>query len=279
MDTNNIPKIPLLDIIFDGRNKAYGAYELRSNYSSRLGRALAFVFSATAILFAYSLMAKDAKQDALNLEIPPEVTLVDVPKKEEIIEIPEVIEPIKEQATSTAATEKFDIPKIVPDNLFVEEDRPPEIADLEHKKIATFTSEGTDDMGKMEPPSRLKEEGTGIDINDFKKPEDVEPPIALTVNIEAQYPGGQSEWRRFLERNLSYPESAEENGIQGDIWLQFIVDKEGNISEITALNDLGGGLAEEAIRIIKRSKKWKPAEYNGKKVTYRQKQKVTFRIG
>ncbi|MDA3614533.1 energy transducer TonB [Polluticaenibacter yanchengensis] len=278
MDTNNIPKTPLIDIIFNDRNKAYGAYELRTNYSSRLGKSLAFVFSVTAFLFVYSLMAKDSKNNDLGNKIDTVVTLADAPKKEEVIKIPEVIEPVKEQATSTVATERFDIPKIVPDDLFVETDRPPEIADLEHKKIAKFTSEGNDDIGQMVPPSILKEESIGPSINDFKKPEDEEPPIAITVSIEAQYPGGQSEWRRFLERNLDYPEGAEESGIQGDVWVQFIVDKEGNISEITALNDLGGGLAEEAIRIIKRSKKWKPAEYNGKKVTYRQKQKITFRI-
>ena len=94
----------------------------------------------------------------------------------------------------------------------------------------------------------------------------------------AEFPGGADGWRKYLESNLKYPKKALKKGIQGMVKVQFIVDKEGNVSEVMALNDPGGGLAEEAVRIIKNGPKWIPAEQNNKKVLYRHIQSLTFRL-
>jgi protein TonB len=102
--------------------------------------------------------------------------------------------------------------------------------------------------------------------------------VFTKVENPAEFPGGADAWRRYLERNLNYPESAQENGTQGVVKVQCVVDKEGNISEVQSLNDPGDGLAEEAVRIIKKGPKWKPAEQNGRKVIYRHIQSITFRL-
>jgi protein TonB len=85
-----------------------------------------------------------------------------------------------------------------------------------------------------------------VDNEDYDK-------IFTKVENPAEFPGGPDAWRRYLERSLQYPEAAQENGVQGVVRVQFIVDKEGNISEVQALNDPGEGLAEEAVRIIKKA--------------------------
>ena len=102
--------------------------------------------------------------------------------------------------------------------------------------------------------------------------------IFTKVEFPAEFPGGANSWRSYLESNMKYPAKAYRKNIQGVVRVQFIVDKEGNISEVQALNDPGGGLAEEAIRIIKNSPKWKPAEQNKRKVIYRHIQSITFKL-
>lgn len=92
------------------------------------------------------------------------------------------------------------------------------------------------------------------------------------------FPGGSDAWRKHLERNLQYPNKAQENGTMGAVKVQFVVDTEGNISDVKAVNDPGDGLAEEAVRIIKTGPKWEPAVQNGHKVVARTFQTITFRL-
>ncbi|MCC6761074.1 MAG: TonB family protein [Chitinophagaceae bacterium] len=92
------------------------------------------------------------------------------------------------------------------------------------------------------------------------------------------FPGNYDGWRKYLERNLQYPNEAQDKGIQGKVVVQFVVDTEGNLSDIYAMNDPGGGLAQEAVRIIKSGPKWVPAVQNGQKVVARTSQTITFRL-
>ena len=91
------------------------------------------------------------------------------------------------------------------------------------------------------------------------------------------FPGGPSAWLKYLRHNLFYPEKAAANGTMGVVEVEFIVDMEGRLSEIKALNDPGDGLAEEAVRVLKASPPWVPGQQNGWKVVARVKHKVTFR--
>ena len=102
--------------------------------------------------------------------------------------------------------------------------------------------------------------------------------VFTTVETPASFQGGANGWRNYLQNNLQYPKKAQRKSIQGVVRVQFIVDKAGNISEVAALNDPGGGLAEEAVRIIRTSPKWIPAEQNHKKVIYRHIQIITFSL-
>jgi protein TonB len=99
------------------------------------------------------------------------------------------------------------------------------------------------------------------------------------VEIEAAYPGGLPAWQKFLSKNLRYPDDAINNEIQGTVIVQFIVDKEGNISSVAAVSGpLKGGLKEEAVRIIKISGKWVPAVQDGHQVKSYKKQPLVFKL-
>lgn len=99
------------------------------------------------------------------------------------------------------------------------------------------------------------------------------------LEIEASYPGGQQAWLKFLNKNLRYPDDAVSNNIQGDVLVQFIVDKDGNISDIQAVSGpKKGGLREEAERIIKISSPWVPGIQNGNKVKSYKRQTISFRM-
>jgi protein TonB len=97
------------------------------------------------------------------------------------------------------------------------------------------------------------------------------------VEIESEYPGGLTAWRRFLDRNLRYPQEAVDQGIEGFVTVQFVVDKEGNVSNVEAVSG-PQELRGEAVRVIKRSGKWTPAIQNGHKVKSYKKQPIGFRI-
>lgn len=99
------------------------------------------------------------------------------------------------------------------------------------------------------------------------------------MEIESSYPGGASAWSRYLNKTLKYPQEAQDNEIQGTIIVQFIVDKEGNVSDVEAVSGPStGGLRDEAVRVIKKSGKWEPAIQNGRKVKSYKKQPITFRL-
>lgn len=266
MEPNKILNANLLDIIFDGRNKAYGAYELRNTYPARVKKAM-IITGAVSLLFITGVLLANANSTGNEtMYVGNEVTLSavpDEPKQQPVIEQPK-IKPIKTLAVTP--------PLIILDKLLDKTDVPTE-DEKENALISNITQDGVDPEGTVAPP--IEKEGTGkIDAPIAKtKPDDYIP-----VQIEAQFPGGIKEWTRFLERTLN-TEIPTENGAPGGrytVMVSFIVDKEGNVSDIKALNDPGYGTVNEAIKVIKKSKQWIPAIQNGQNVIYRQQQSITF---
>ena len=102
--------------------------------------------------------------------------------------------------------------------------------------------------------------------------------VFTKVDVPAAFPGGANGWKAYLESNLKYPKKAQKKGIQGVVRVQFIVDKTGKVSEAAVLSEPGGGLGEEAVRIIMQGPNWVPATQNGKKVIYRHIQSITFAL-
>jgi protein TonB len=143
---------------------------------------------------------------------------------------------------------------------------------LEDTKIDIVSQEGIKDAGLAAPPP-----DEGKQVVEAPKVED-ENKIFEKVEVEAEFPGGQSAWRRYLERNLNaqVPSDAGAPIGQFTVIVKFIVDKQGNISDVKALTNHGYGMEEEAVRAIKRGPKWKPAIQNGRNVNAYRQQPITF---
>lgn len=272
MEVNKILNADILDIIFEGRNKEYGAYELRKTYNKRMVRALIVTAGILLLLFLGYIVSNLDTGKKKQAMVVQDVQLEDV-KEEKKNEPPPPPPPKVEPPKVEIA--KFTPPKIVPDDKVKEEEKPPEQDKLEDTKIGTVNQEGVKDEGITAPPA--SDAGKGV-VEAPKDNEDYDKTFTK-VEIESEYPGGAAQWLRYLTKNMRYPDEAVNNEIQGVVVVQFIVDKEGNVSDVTAISGpTDGGLRDEAIRVIKKSGKWTPAVQNGRQVKSYKKQPIVFKL-
>ena len=273
MDVNKIQSADILDIIFDGRNKEYGAYDLRKTYNKRMIKALVGTILIILLAVLGNLLANSTSSSKPEL-IVQDVSLENVQQEEKKPEPPPPPPPPKQEPPKVEIT-KFTPPKIVKDEEVKEEDEIKEVEKLEDTKIGTINQEGAKDEGIVAPPV---ESGTGV-VEAPKKEEDYDK-IFTVVQIPAEFPGGLPAWAKYLERNLNRDLPVENGAPPGKytVVVSFIVAKDGSISDVVAENDPGYGTKNEAVRVITRGPKWKPAVQNGRNVIYRHKQSITFMV-
>ena len=270
MEVNKILTADVLDIIFDGKNKDYGAYDLRKTYNHRITYALAATFLICLSIYLISIVATSFKKDSKSEIIVQDVSLEDMKKEEKKPDVPPPPPPPKQEPPKVEIT-KFTPPKIVKDEEVKEP--PPEVTKLEDTKIGTINQEGAKDDGIVAPAVESK--GTGV-VEAPKQEEDYDK-VFTSVQIEAEFPGGKDAWKKFLERNLNSSLPSENGAPAGKytVMVNFLVDKNGNISDVQA-DPSPYGTREEAIRVIKKGPAWKPAVQNGRQVAYRARQAITF---
>lgn len=262
-----LPEMPaLLDILFAGRNKAYGAYELRKSYPKRLWIALAFVCSVLALSFIgviiYETITETFKEDKVEVK---SVVLENIQQPEKKIEEPPPPPKPKELKMKTI---KLTTPKIAPDEEVTAP--PPSLDEIPNAKIDNYTQEGVNFDEAIAPP----DDGVG----QGPPTQGEEEPILEKVEQQAEFPGGAKAWLRFVEREIQkHMDELVDAGFSGTVEVQFIVDKKGKVSEVKALTNPGTRLAEIAVNAIKNGPNWIPAVNHGQPVTSYRKQPVTFR--
>jgi len=266
MEAKKILAADLLDLLFENRNKEYGAYELRKTYNRRITTALLVVASVTVVSLGTFLIANSSKGTTRGQFRIDSLTLANIPPEEKKIEPQLPPPPVKQPPVETT---QFTPPKIVkevdPDEM------PPQVEDLEKTRIDVISRQGIEDDGLVPQIDQNRQ------VIEEKK-EEPEDKIFESVQIEASFPGGDIAWKRFLERNLN-PNTPVDNGApagQYQVWVQFIVDKEGVISEVKALTSNGYGMEDEAVKIIRKGPHWIPAIQNGNKVKAYRKQSILF---
>lgn len=271
MEANKILSADILDIVFEGRNKEYGAYELRKTYNRRLVIALVSMVALFLILFiSYLLASSFSASDNDKAVVVQEVQLEEIKQEQEEPPPPPPPAPPPPPKVEMA---KFTPPKIVKDEEVKEEEKPPEVEKLEETKIGLINQEGIKDAGIVAPPI---DDGKGV-VEAPKRDETDYDQTFTKVEIESSYPGGAAAWQRYLIKTLRYPQEAQDNEVQGAIVVQFIVDKTGTVSDVEAISG-PAELREEAVRVIKRSGKWTPAVQNGRQVKSYKKQPIVFRL-
>jgi len=246
---------------------------LRKTYNKRLVKALLGTAVIIALMFIGHLLSNmngGPKKQAMVVE---DVQLEDI--KEQKKELPPPPPPPKVEPPKVEMA-KFTPPKIVKDNEVKPEEKPPEQEKLEDTKIGAVNQEGIKDEGITAPP--VSDAGKGVVETPKKDDEDYDKTFTK-VEIESAFPGGSAAWLRYLNKNLRYPDDAVNNEIQGTVVVQFIVDKEGNVSDVQAISGPeNGGLRDEAVRVIKKSGKWTPAIQNGRQVKSYKKQPIVFKL-
>lgn len=267
MQTNKILTSELIDIIFDGRNKEYGAYELRKNYSKRVRNSLLVTGIIASVAIGSSVLANSMKKNDSSYKIVPGIVITQIPDEKEPEPLPEPER--KQPEPEQVRTEKFTTPEILPDEEV--QSPPPDQETLEKAVIDVETKSGIDDDGTSKPPQSLDERKGIVEAKTVKEPEG---PFT-TVEIDAKFTGN---WKSFLERNLDAEVPLKNDAPAGrySVMIQFVVDLDGTVSDIKALTNIGYGMEQEAIRVIKKSAKWEPAIQNGHQVKAYRKQMITF---
>jgi protein TonB len=273
MEANKILSADVLDLIFEGKNKEYGAYDLRKSYNRRITKALIITASIALLALGGSILASAIKSKDNNKVKLQDMTLQEVKQEEKREPPPPPPPPPPKQEPPKVEMKQF-TPPIIKKDEEVEKPPPPQ-EELKDVKIDVVNQEGIKD-DNIATPVQIDE---GKQIVEEKKEED-ENKIFDKVEIEASFPGGDGKWRQYLERNANGQVATDNGAPEGTYTtvVQFVVDKEGNISDVRALTNHGYGMEDEAMRVIRKGPKWTPAVQNGRQVKAYRKQPITFQV-
>ena len=263
------------DLVFEGRNQDYGAYQLRKGTSKRNIWSIIIVALAAALLFLGPTVHRMAEPNrtVMNMQAV-EVANIKKDKKEVKVEKrdPVKVEPerIIEKVKSSV---KFTAPVIRKDNLVKDEDEI-KLDEIEKstKAIGALTVDGNDELGGE--VLRIKEE-----IAPPEPPKHVEDnKIFEVVEQNPTFPGGTAALMSWLSQNIKYPVIAAENGVKGRVIVQFVVEKDGSITDVVVVKSVDPSLDKEATRVIKNMPHWIPGRQNGSPVRVRFTVPVTFTL-
>lgn len=269
MDAQQILQTDALDILFIGRNKDYGAYDLRKTYNKRILIALSATLMAVCFLIVIQTLANSgaSHEDKIVIKVPDN-TASSLPP--EMPPPPPPPPPIKTLIPPTASI-KFTTPEIVENEKVMAP--PPEVKQLDTARIGTATIAGPQFLGVMAPPS--EEISTQVIAEPVDKKEDLDK-TRIIVEIEASFPGGPDAWARYVKMAIEDELGAFSKEDYGTVMVKFVVDRSGNVSGVHATNMRGTRLAEVAVNAIRNGPKWIPAQQNGHYVSAYRLQAVTL---
>ena len=271
MEANKILNADLLDIIFDGKNKSYGAYDLRKSYASRLKKALAATFIALAVILIGSVLANKVANSSKEKIDVLDTQMAEIKKEEVVVVPPPPPPPVKPPPPPEINQVKFTPPKVVKDEEVKPEEKIEEIKD--DAAISTKTVETENKVQIVQAP--VEDKGTVV----AEAPKiDYESTVFNKVEIEAEYPGGSGAWAKYLRNNLDANTPVDNGASEGTytVVVRFIVSKDGSISDVVAETKHGYGMEAEAMKIIKKGPRWTPAQQNGRMVNAYRRQPITF---
>lgn len=262
------------DLVFEGRNQAYGAYRLRKSTSKRNLWSLLIVLIAAVVIFS-AIAIKNVIQANQKVAITTEVELSKIEtKKQAKVEkkAPVKIEPPK-PVEKVKSSIKFTAPVIKKDEDVKPEEEMKNQDELQKTKttIGAFNVVGNDEVGGE--VLKAKEE-----IAQPEPPKEVENKVFDVVEENPSFPGGQAALMQWLNENIKYPVIAAENGIEGRVIVQFVVSKTGSISDVRVVRGVDPSLDKEAVRVVSNMPNWTPGRQNGTTVNVRFTLPVTFRL-
>lgn len=265
-----------VDLVFEGRNKAYGAYRLRKSTTKR--NILAMVAVVLLLIVAFIILTVknfvDEQRAKVAMTQVAELTNYDQPKKKAEVKQKKVeVEPerVVERVKSSI---KFTAPVIKKD----EEVKPDEELKTQDELMSTKTAIGTFDVkGNDDANGEILKAKEVIAEPEPPKHEE-ENKVFDIVEQQPLFPGGPAALMKYLSEHTKYPVVAQENGVQGRVTVQFVVEKDGSISDVHVLRGVDPSLDKEAVRVVKSMPRWTPGKQNGITVRVNYRVPVLFRL-
>jgi protein TonB len=242
-----------LDIVFEGRNKSYGAYDLRmkdgnTNVKAFIIGAVIFSLAVATPIIADFISAATADDSAT---MDTKIRTVKLPPKEE--------KPKENLPPPPPPPPKVDQVKFVKPEVAKTEDvteEPPKMEEIKDKNL------GKEDI-KGDPNAVLTVEPPGNGPAQQEVVEDNTIYSSAGIEVKPDFPGGIAKFYSFIQKNYVAPD---EPGLKGQVFVSFVVEKDGSLTDIKILRDIGYGTGKEAERVLRKCPRWTPAEQNGKKV-------------
>ena len=263
------------DLVFEGRNQAYGAYKLRKGTTKRNVWSILIVALAALLLFIGLSIQKmvEANRTVENTQAI-ELSALEQKKKEAKVEKKEVVKVEPEKVVEKVKSSiKFTAPVIKKDNE-VKDDEEIDLQKVENTNttIGAFDVQGNDEVGgevlkakeeiaQPEPPKH-EEENKVFDV----------------VEQMPSFPGGMPALMQWLSQNIKYPVIAAENGVQGRVIVQFVVEKDGSVTDVHVAKSVDPSLDKKATRVVKAMPKWNPGKQNGSAVRVKYTVPVMFKL-
>ncbi len=262
MQVNNLENLSLDEVIFLGRNKAYGSYMLRKIYQKNMMRGAAIGVSLFALLiaspFISELWGKAFPKTEKLKYIPHELLTPPKIAHDDIVPPP----PPPPPPPPVRRTITFTPPRVV--ETAEPKNTPPIPPDIPvNVDISTKTTDG-DPNAKYTAPVEVAPAPPPVEKEAEKPKED--DVVRVIVEQRPEFPDGEAALMKFLSSNTKYPTIARENGIEGTVYLGFVVEKDGSITDVKIKRSVGGGCSEEAMRVVQSMPKWKPGKQQGRAV-------------
>lgn len=256
------------DIIFAEKNKEFGAYQIRKKSDKRHNMAMLYMLMGLVVVFCLILglnkySAYRAEKAALELQEQREKMMAaQLAQEEEVEEQEEPEEQKFEQPEVTVPEEVLATVQVTQIAIVDADQVKNEVMDMDTQKEdntarGVVTQEGSDDADKFKAVQEqvvVKEPEPEV-----KKEEE----IFVAVEQQAEFPGGQAALMKWLSQNVRYPETAQQNDVQGRVIVKFVVEKDGSIGAATILKGVDKDLDREALRVVKKMPRWQPGKNNG----------------
>lgn len=272
-----------VDMVFASKNKEYGAYQLRKGTSSRNIKSILILVIAAGLVggfLAYKVHAdKVAEEQRAYMEALELSKLQEQAKKEQKKEEKKIqpkVEP-KKEIPEVRESQKFTAPVIKKDELVKEENQVKQMDALKKDvAVSNQDQEGTKDRTVEAVRNDI---AVNVPPPPVEKKEEVKQVVENKVfDIAEQMPSFKGNVNQWLASNLTYPAVAAENGIQGRVIVQFVVEKDGSVSNVQVVRSVDPALDREAVNVVKRMPKWNPGMNNGQPARVKYTLPVTFKL-
>ncbi len=264
------------EMVFEGRNKEYGAYRLRKNAGKRNLYSLITIFIAALAIWGGISLVKfvESRTKSVAQTSVAELSALNQPKKKAEVkqqkkvklEQPEkVVERVKSSVKFTAPVIKKD-----------DEVKPEDELKTQDELMSTKTA-----IGALDVKGNDDANGEVLKLKEAVAQPEPKPEVEKVFDVVEQmpsFPGGPSALMEWLSNNVKYPVVAQENGVQGRVVVSFVVERDGSITDVKVVRGVDPSLDKEASRVVRAMPRWIPGKQNGSAVRVKYNVPVAFRL-